>query len=290
MNKLSDVLIIKDNKISNLENDSGYENRDKVVETITETITADFIEATNAKLSTAQIGELESGNLTVSGTIYANAGNIGGAEIQNGILRISNANITEQLHASRLDADSIKAKIINADYINSLYILAKALEIKNGINTIIQADSEHPENTKIGGFNINENQIYRDTRPGPDDLGTFIEMNSNNSSFCASKRYLNTNNEIIKKEVIVNPDGLTVSGAVYKLNGSPGDPDQYVYIINKFKMFNIMWCYCMNFINPRITTYQNAHQLTPAPTNYIVDEAYILANFTVLPNDYNPFS
>ena len=58
-------------------------------------------------------GTLYAANATITGTINANGGNIGGCSITNGALQVPAANITGQLTASQINATNLKVAAAN---------------------------------------------------------------------------------------------------------------------------------------------------------------------------------
>ena len=68
---LADSALTKNDSISSLTNDARYTDQFTVKKFIAETITADYIQAKNANLSAAQIEQLETARIKVTGLIEA---------------------------------------------------------------------------------------------------------------------------------------------------------------------------------------------------------------------------
>lgn len=85
-----------------------------------------------------------SGNLEITGTIYATAGEIGGCSIVDGVLQISTANILGQLTADKIDARGLN---VNGKFIidENGYMTATGANISGHIDA---------ETGTIGAFNI----------------------------------------------------------------------------------------------------------------------------------------
>lgn len=81
------------------------------------------------------------GNLNITGTIFANSGNIGGCEISEGVLKIKNANISEKITAAKIDiedvvtvgdiATSSNVTTITNETIKTTNVLAENLQVKS---------------------------------------------------------------------------------------------------------------------------------------------------------------
>lgn len=143
-NNFIDNIMMKKDDISDLKNNKGYVKESDLPDIIARIVTAEFIEAQNAKFSQAQIDQLDSGDIRVSGTIYANEGNIGGARIKDGILEVKNANIAENLDAKHIDVQSIAA--VNA-FIQALTVV----KLESHYIDVDIADTNKECSTSING-------------------------------------------------------------------------------------------------------------------------------------------
>jgi hypothetical protein len=114
----------------------------------------------------------EKGNLTLKGTIYANAGEVGGCTISNGILKIGNINISEKLTADSIDATNIKVKSANIDGILT------ANQIESGT---IQAGSVNTDWVYAG--NLDAGQIKTGIITSKDGVSTIINLDNNTFNF-----------------------------------------------------------------------------------------------------------
>ena len=108
-NRLIDNLMMKNDKISDLKNDTRYVRYEDIPVIIADIVNAEYIEAQNARLSQAQIDQLDAGDIHVSGTIHAQDGYIGGAKIKDGLIEIKNINIAENIEANHINVQSIAA-------------------------------------------------------------------------------------------------------------------------------------------------------------------------------------
>ena len=68
---LSDSSISTGDNVSSLTNDTGYTDENKVSQIVAKTVTADYIQAINAKLSKAQIGQLQTERIKCTGILEA---------------------------------------------------------------------------------------------------------------------------------------------------------------------------------------------------------------------------
>ena len=91
----SDNAVSVGDDISSLNNDANYTDEIKVGDLIAKTITADYIEGTNAKFTNAQITALHSDNIIVDGIIQAAEGSVD--ELVAKLLIADNSAVKEQL-------------------------------------------------------------------------------------------------------------------------------------------------------------------------------------------------
>lgn len=84
-------------------------------------------------------GYLLANNVRLTGNITANSGNIGGCEIQNGVLKVGNANITS-LNASKITAGTMSADRISGGTIDATNVTIKNLNASNITSGSINAN------------------------------------------------------------------------------------------------------------------------------------------------------
>lgn len=163
---LSDTALTNNDKVSALVNDAQYCDKTTVNELVAKIVTADYIQATNASLSSAQIAQLQTeriqctgiieatqfdidkivsnmliaqnaeiyqtllaGDIKVKGEITATSGVIGGCTINNGVLEVANANITGTITANHIVCDSVVSTGLNTQ------LSAQRTAIENALNT-----------------------------------------------------------------------------------------------------------------------------------------------------------
>ena len=112
-------------------------------------------------------GILKCTNANVAGTINATAGTIGGCNIDNGTLKIAEANISNKLTASVIDVDNLNVNSANiANSVNTNWVYAgniTANQISGGtINAdVVYAGQVYAGNiSNILGYDANGNPIY----------------------------------------------------------------------------------------------------------------------------------
>lgn len=183
--KLSANSIQNGDDVSSLTNDVGYTDVSTVNKLIAKTVTADYIQAKNAKLSTAQITELETARISCTGILEATQ-----LELDNLVAKMltaENAAIANELKAGTvtvagdITVNSGSISITNGEKVfnvtrdgdltaNSVNItggnlsIADSFEVTNdGILTAVGADiqgSIKATSGEIGGFTIGESAIY----------------------------------------------------------------------------------------------------------------------------------
>ena len=148
--KLSDDSISKGDTVSSLTNDSGYTDEDKVSKIVAQTVSADYIQAINAKLSKAQINQLETERIKCTGILEASQFELD--KLVAKMLVADNANISQTLNAGQIKVSgdiSIKSGQINIRgndgtvfnvsregqvTANGMKITGGSIEIQNGEN------------------------------------------------------------------------------------------------------------------------------------------------------------
>lgn len=85
-------------------------------------------------------GYLLANNVSLTGNITAKSGNIGGCEIQNGVLKVGNANITS-LNASKITAGTMSADRISGGTIDATNVTIKNLNASNITSGSINANN-----------------------------------------------------------------------------------------------------------------------------------------------------
>ena len=85
----------------------------------------------------------EEGNLIITGTIYANAGEIGGCSIEEGHLKITSANVKGKLSADVIDVGDISAE---------------SLLVKDASGNVLMDAGNKA--VKIGGWQVSKNLLY----------------------------------------------------------------------------------------------------------------------------------
>ena len=148
--KFSDNSVQNGDSISSLSNDAGYTDEDRVSQIIAETVTADYIQAQNAKLSKAQIDDLSVQRIKCTGILEATQFEID--KLVSKMLVADNAEIAQTLTAGNIkvsgDIDIKSGQInitgddgtvFNVDReghvtANGMTITGGSIEIQNGEN------------------------------------------------------------------------------------------------------------------------------------------------------------
>ena len=184
--------------ISSLTNDKGFADDKRVSTIISKTVTADFIEATNAKLSKAQIEDLQTARIKVTGLLEASQ-----AEIDRLVAKMliaENAVIKKTLEAGEIKvsgdievksgeisiASEDGSKVFRVDREGNLYANSATIQGR------IEASEGH-----IGGFEINQNAIWNNIE----------SMESENESGV----YVGPDGISLGKQLKIYPNGLIIS-------------------------------------------------------------------------------
>ena len=192
---LSATSVQNGDDVSSLTNDVGYTDVSTVNKLIAKTVTADYIQAKNAKLSTAQITELETARINCTGILEASQ-----LELDNLVAKMltaENADIAHELKAGTvtiagdITINSGAITITNGEKVfsvtrdgdltaNSVSItggnlsIADSFEVTNeGILTANGADIQgtiKATSGEIGGFTIGESAIYNMITTFDDEL------------------------------------------------------------------------------------------------------------------------
>lgn len=184
--------------VSSLVNDKGYADEKTVSSIIAKTVTADYIQATNAKLSKAQIEELETARIKVTGMLEASQAEID--QLVAKMLIADNAKIKETLEAGEIKVSgdiTVKSgeisiqnedgsSVFQVDRNGNLY--ANSATIKGRI----EASEGY-----IGGFHINQTSIWNN----------IDSMNSDNDNGV----YIGPDGISLGKQLKIYPNGLIIS-------------------------------------------------------------------------------
>lgn len=190
--------------VSALTNDVGYASVTTVNKLIADIVNANYIEALNAKLSKAQIAQLEVEQINVKGIIQASQFEIDSLVAK--LLVADNAKITDTLEAGKIKVagdisiNSGKITITGSNgtmflvdrdgnvTANSVNITGGNLNINDGRfevtnDGVLTAQAAYisgtidAKNGSIGGFTITENQLYSGT---PGSVGSVLVSAGNN--------------------------------------------------------------------------------------------------------------
>lgn len=183
--KISASSVQTGDDVSSLTNDVGYADISTVNKLIAKTVTADYIQAQNAKLSTAQILELETARIKCTGILEATQLELD--KLVAKLLIADNAEIAQQLSAGSvkvagdITVNSGSISITNGEKVfsvtregdltaNSVNItggtlrIADSFEVSNdGLLSATGADIQgtiKSVNGEIGGFTITDNSLY----------------------------------------------------------------------------------------------------------------------------------
>ena len=177
---LSDSSISTGDNVSSLTNDTGYTDENKVSQIVARTVTADYIQAINAKLSKAQIGQLQTERIKCTGILEASQFEL------------------DKLVAKRLVADNASiSQTLSAGQIK----VSGDIDIKSGQINIIGDDGtvfkvDREGHVTANGLNITGGSIE-------------IQNGENNTSFSVnSDGYLVANGAKIYGEIIANSGSI----------------------------------------------------------------------------------
>lgn len=196
--KMSSSSVQTGDNVSSLSNDAGYADVTTVNKLIAKQITAEYLEAVNAKLSEAQIKQLSVEKIECAGIIEASQFTLDTLVAK--LLTADNAEIKETLKAGHIevagDIDVRKGQIsitsedgntsFNVDRegnvtANSVAITGGTLDINDGM-FLVESDGTmtamnakivghiEAETGKIGGFTILQEYLTSDESFDPDDL------------------------------------------------------------------------------------------------------------------------
>jgi len=174
---ISSTSVQTGDSVSALVNDKGYTDEKTVSSIVTHIVTADYIEASNARLSKAQIEELSTARIKVTGMLEASQ-----AEIDRLVAKLlvaDNAVIKETLEAGEVKVSgdiTVKSgeisienedgsKVFRVDREGNLY--ATSATVKGRIEA---------SEGNIGGFHINSTSIWNniDSMHSDNDNGVYI--------------------------------------------------------------------------------------------------------------------
>lgn len=214
--KLSNETIQNGDNISSLSNDVGYADITTVNKLIAETVTAEFINAANAKLTNAQINQLAVTKISCSGIIEASQFVLDNLVAK--LLVADNAKIAETLEAGnikvagdvRITSGSISIKATEADgasfvvdrngnvTANSVTITGGTFNINDGHFEVTPDGTMYATDAYIlgGGLNINDRFIV-------DNDGSITATSGKIAGFNITNEYLlfedssNTKNTLV---------------------------------------------------------------------------------------------
>lgn len=177
---LSDSSISTGDNVSSLTNDTGYTDENKVSQIVAKTVTADYIQAINAKLSKAQIDQLQTERIKCTGILEASQFELD--KLVAKMLVADNASISQTLSAGQIKVSG------------DIDIKSGQINITGDDGTVFKVDREG--HVTANGLNI---------------IGGSIEIQNgeNNTSFSVnSDGYLIANGAKIYGEIIANSGSI----------------------------------------------------------------------------------
>ena len=177
---LSDSSISTGDNVSSLTNDTGYTDENKVSQIVARTVTADYIQAINAKLSKAQIGQLQTERIKCTGILEASQFELD--KLVANRLVADNASISQTLSAGQIKVSG------------DIDIKSGQINIAGDDGTVFKVDREG--HVTANGLNITGGSIE-------------IQNGENNTSFSVnSDGYLVANGAKIYGEIIANSGSI----------------------------------------------------------------------------------
>lgn len=177
---LSDSSISTGDNVSSLTNDTGYTDENKVSQIVARTVTADYIQAINAKLSKAQIGQLQTERIKCTGILEASQFELDKLVAKR--LVADNASISQTLSAGQIKVSG------------DIDIKSGQINITGDDGTVFKVDREG--HVTANGLNITGGSIE-------------IQNGENNTSFSVnSDGYLVANGAKIYGEIIANSGSI----------------------------------------------------------------------------------
>lgn len=177
---LSDSSISTGDNVSSLTNDTGYTDENKVSQIVARTVTADYIQAINAKLSKAQIGQLQTERIKCTGILEASQFELD--KLVAKMLVADNASISQTLSAGQIKVSG------------DIDVKSGQINITGDDGTVFKVDREG--HVTANGLNITGGSIE-------------IQNGDNNTSFSVnSDGYLVANGAKIYGEIIANSGSI----------------------------------------------------------------------------------
>lgn len=177
---LSDSSISTGDNVSSLTNDTGYTDENKVSQIVARTVTADYIQAINAKLSKAQIGQLQTERIKCTGILEASQFELD--KLVAKMLVADNASISQTLSAGQIKVSG------------DIDVKSGQINITGDDGTVFKVDREG--HVTANGLNITGGSIE-------------IQNGDNNTSFSVnSDGYLIANGAKIYGEIIANSGSI----------------------------------------------------------------------------------
>lgn len=177
---LSDSSISTGDNVSSLTNDTGYTDENKVSQIVARTVSADYIQAINAKLSKAQIDQLQTERIKCTGILEASQFELDKLVAKR--LVADNASISQTLSAGQIKVSG------------DIDIKSGQINITGDDGTVFKVDREG--HVTANGLNITGGSIE-------------IQNGDNNTSFSVnSDGYLVANGAKIYGEIIANSGSI----------------------------------------------------------------------------------
>lgn len=177
---LSDSSISTGDNVSSLTNDTGYTDENKVSQIVARTVTADYIQAINAKLSKAQIDQLQTERIKCTGILEASQFELDKLVAKR--LIADNASISQTLSAGQIKVSG------------DIDVKSGQINITGDDGTVFKVDREG--HVTANGLNITGGSIE-------------IQNGENNTSFSVnSDGYLVANGAKIYGEIIANSGSI----------------------------------------------------------------------------------
>lgn len=207
---LSGSSIQNGDSISELKNDSGYVDQLKVSKIIAETVTADYLTAKNAKLSSAQIDQLEVAKINCPGIIEASQFSIDNLVAK--LLTADNANIKNTLTAGNIQvAGDIS---VNSGTINITGDDGTVFNVDRGGNVVANSVSITGGNLDIGDGSFTVSNDGKMTASNADIIGTISSDSGEIGGFKITNTGLYTNDknsfDSDSSGIFIGNDGLKI--------------------------------------------------------------------------------
>lgn len=215
---ITDTVITAGDGVSSLTNDKGYADKVSVVNLMVENMTADYIQAQNANLSEAQIKQLETERIEITGMLEASSAHIDSLVAQ--LLTAKNANIKEKLSAGEIEVKgrifALSGDIGGCEIKDGKLLISTSVKIGKNEDDTYNFTVDENGNVLAKSFSLSGNGLI----PIEDDDGNPQEVpvstTISNGVLTTSSIVFNNNTVLISKE----DDSFSRQSVFFNINPS----------------------------------------------------------------------